>query len=128
MKLANRDFLLWAPRIVGLGLALFLSLFALDAFTDPRGVIATIVALLMGLVPALITLAAVIIGWKHQGIAAIIFLVGAVFYAALALEHPDWIARVETHAHHVSPDRLDHRLHLASLEVATVVLDRELHT
>jgi len=91
MKVENRDIILWAPRIVGLGLALFLSLFALDAFSDPRGMLATIIALLMGLVPALITLAAVLIGWKHQGIAAIIFLVGAVFYAALALDHPDWI-------------------------------------
>jgi hypothetical protein len=91
MKAANRDIVLWAPRIVGLGLALFLSLFALDAFSDPRGLLATVIALLMGLIPALITLAAVAIGWKHQGIAAIIFLVGAVFYAALALDHPDWI-------------------------------------
>lgn len=91
MRVANRDIVLWAPRIVGLGLALFLSLFALDAFSDPRGVLATIIALLMGLIPALITLAAVAIGWRHQRIAAIIFLVGAVFYAVNALEHPDWI-------------------------------------
>jgi hypothetical protein len=91
MKAANRDIILWAPRVIGLGLALFLSLFALDAFSDPRGLLATVIALLMGLVPAMITLAAVLIGWKHQGIAALIFLVGAVFYAALALDHPDWI-------------------------------------
>ena len=91
MKFANRDIVLWAPRIVGLGLALFLSLFALDAFSDPRGVLATIIALLMGLIPALITLTAVLIGWKHQGVAAIIFLVGAIFYAINALEHPDWV-------------------------------------
>lgn len=91
MKFANRDLVLWAPRIVGLGLALFLSLFALDAFSDSRGMLATIIALLMGLIPAMITLAAVGIGWKHEGIAAIIFLVGAVFYAVNALEHPDWI-------------------------------------
>lgn len=91
MKVANRDIILWAPRIVGLGLALFLSLFALDAFSDPRGVLATIIAILMGLIPALITLVAVVIGWKRQGIAAIIFLVGAIFYAINALEHPDWI-------------------------------------
>ena len=91
MKQANRDIVLWAPRVVGLGLALFLSLFALDTFGDPRGVIATIIALLMGLIPALITLTAVAIGWKHEGIASVIFLVGAIFYAVNALEHPDWI-------------------------------------
>jgi len=91
MKVANRDIIVWAPRIIGLGLALFLSLFALDAFSDSRGMLATIIALLMGLVPAIITLVAVVIGWKHEGIAAIIFGVGAIFYAVNALEHPDWI-------------------------------------
>lgn len=91
MRFNNRDVVLWAPRIVGLGLALFLSLFALDAFTDYRGVLATIIAVMMGLVPAIITLAAVLIGWKREGIAAIIFLVGAIFYSANALEHPNWM-------------------------------------
>ena len=91
MKIANRNIVLWAPRIIGLGLALFLSVFAFDAFTDPRGVLATIIALFMGLIPAMITLIAVAIGWKHEGIAAIIFVVGALFYAVSALEHPDWI-------------------------------------
>jgi hypothetical protein len=91
MTVANRDIVLWAPRIIGLGLALFLSLFALDAFTDPRGLLATIIALLMGLIPAMITVVAVAIGWKHQGIAAVIFFVGAIFYAVNALDHPDWI-------------------------------------
>ena len=91
MRFTNRDIVLWAPRVVGLGLALFLSLFALDAFADYRGVLATIIALMMGLVPSIITLATVLIGWKHEGIAAIIFLVGAIFYAANALEHLNWM-------------------------------------
>lgn len=91
MRFTNRDIVLWAPRVVGLGLALFLSLFALDAFVDSRGVLATIIALMMGLIPSIITLAAVLIGWRHEGIAAIIFLVGAIFYAANALEHPNWM-------------------------------------
>ena len=91
MKFANRDIVLWSPRIVGLGVAVFLGLFALDAFTDSHGVLATIIALLMGLIPAMITLAAVAIGWKHEGVAAMIFLAGAIFYALSTLEHPDWI-------------------------------------
>jgi len=31
MKLTTREIIIWAPRIVGLGLALFLSLFGVDA-------------------------------------------------------------------------------------------------
>jgi hypothetical protein len=41
-------------------------------------------------------------------------------------EHPHRVPRVEAHAHHVAPDRLDHSLHLVSLEIAAVVLHRKL--
>ena len=44
------------------------------------------------------------------------------------LEHPHRIARVEAHAHDVAADRLDHHLHLARLEIAAVILHRQLHT
>src|SRR3954464_14589037 len=42
------------------------------------------------------------------------------------LEHPDGIARVEADAHDVAPDRIDHHLHFARLEIAAMILDREL--
>jgi hypothetical protein len=45
----------------------------------------------MGLLPALGVLAAVIIGWKRPGVAAILFAVFAVIYSVSALNHPGWI-------------------------------------
>lgn len=92
MKYSRDDIILWAPRAAGLGLALFLSIFALDAFGEGRGIVGAVVAFAMGLAPALIVLATVIIGWRHEGFAALVFAALTVFYAATTLEHPVWIA------------------------------------
>ena len=94
MKITRAELIVWAPRILVLGLALFLSLFALDAFTENRGIAGAMVAFAMGLLPALAVLATVIVGWKHEGIAATVFAVLTVFYAATTLEHTAWIALV----------------------------------
>jgi hypothetical protein len=90
-KPAGSDLMLWAPRIAGLGLAGFLALFALDSLSNPQGLLETAIAVIMGLVPALGVLAAVIIGWKRPGIAAVLFAVFAVMYSASARNHPGWI-------------------------------------
>jgi hypothetical protein len=90
-KPVSADVVLWAPRIVGLGLAAFLALFALDSLSNPQGILETAIAVIMGLVPALGVLAVVIVGWKHEGIAAALFAVFAVIYSVSALDHPEWI-------------------------------------
>jgi len=94
MRLSNREIALWAPRVVGIGLGLFLSLFALDALTEYRGILATIVAVGMGLLPSLVVLAVVWLGWRRDGIAALIFICLALFYAVSARDHPQWIALI----------------------------------
>jgi len=88
--------ILWAPRIIGLCLAAFLATFALDAFSQGQGLMSGIVGTTMGLVPAVIALVVVLIGWKHEGIAAILFFIGAVFYVVTTREHPGWIAVIAT--------------------------------
>jgi hypothetical protein len=90
-KFTPPEIITWAPRIVGLGLATFLSLFALDVFADGRGLISTTVAFAMGLVPALIVLATVVVGWKHEAFASAVFAGLTVFYALSARDHPSWI-------------------------------------
>jgi hypothetical protein len=91
MTFTSREIIVWAPRVTGLGLATLLSLFALDAFSDGRGIISTTVAFAMGLLPALVVLITVVIGWKHEAVAATIFTGLTIFYAASALNHPSWI-------------------------------------
>jgi hypothetical protein len=96
MRITSRALIIWAPRIVGLGLAAFLSLFALDAFSDGRGLLSTIIAFVMGLVPALMVLSAVIAGWSHERFAAVFFMALAVFYAVLAREHFSWVVLISS--------------------------------
>lgn len=92
MKFTRREIIVWAPRVVGLGLAGFLGLFATDAFMESRGLAGTMVAFAMGLLPAVVVLAVVLIGWKHEGFAGLAFVAMTVFYAMTTLEHPAWIA------------------------------------
>ena len=96
MKIARNDIIHWAPRVVGIGLAVFLALFAADVFIEDRGILGTIVALMMHLVPSIVVVALVFVGWKHEGIAAAGFLALAVLYAATMRERLAWIALVST--------------------------------
>ena len=90
------SFTLWAPRILGLCLAAFLATFALDAFGQDQGIFSGIVGITMGLIPAVIAVITVIIGWRHEGLAAILFFLGAAFYAVTTREHPGWVAVIAT--------------------------------
>jgi hypothetical protein len=83
-------FLLWAPRIAGLGVALFLAVFALDAF-DGRG-FAALPAFLIHLAPSLFVLAAVAVAWRFPLAGAGAFVGIALTYAASVHWRPDWIA------------------------------------
>lgn len=69
----------WTPRILSLVFVGFLSLFALDVFTEYSG-FAVVVPLLIHLIPSLILLALVIVAWKREIVGTITFLGFAVFY------------------------------------------------
>lgn len=88
---SRHELIVWAPRIVGIGLALFLGIFATDVFIENRGIVGTLVAVAMHLIPAIVVLALVLIGWRHEGVAGLCFVALAVFYAATSLENPAWI-------------------------------------
>jgi hypothetical protein len=94
MKISRNDVIHWAPRIVGIGLAVFLAIFAADVFIEDRGILGTIVALMMHLVPSIVVLALVFVGWKHECIAAAGFVALAILYAATMRERLAWIALV----------------------------------
>jgi hypothetical protein len=93
-NISGRDVVIWAPRIIGLGLAGFLGIFALDSLSGPQGILGTAIAVIMGLLPALIVLGAVIVGWKHAAAACGLFVVLTAVYTLSALSHPDWIALI----------------------------------
>jgi hypothetical protein len=66
-----------APHVLGIAIALFLSVFALDAFGE-GGALRNALAFLLHLVPSFIVLAVVIAAWRRN-------LVGATGFIALAI-------------------------------------------
>jgi len=77
--------LFWSPRILAVALAIFLSLFALEAFNQFHGFWRIALAFSMGLVPALIVLAVLAAAWKWEWIGAVAFALLAAIYCANAL-------------------------------------------
>jgi hypothetical protein len=87
-----RALLRWAPRVLGLAVALFFATFALGALQHAHGgVLQIALAAVMHLGPALLALVAVALGWWRPWAGAGAFLALAAGYAALTPERPDWI-------------------------------------
>ncbi len=64
MKTFLNRFVVWAPRILCLLFAGFISLFALDVFEENRGFWNTTLALLMHLIPTGILLLILALSWR----------------------------------------------------------------
>lgn len=79
--------LMWAPRILGIGMALFLALFALDALGPGKPWLGFVIHLL----PTFVVLAVVAASWHRGWIGGIAFIALAVFYATQVPDRPDWI-------------------------------------
>jgi len=80
MTKLSKKVLYWTPRILGIAFAAFVTLFALDVFSEGRGLWDAIVALLMHLIPTAVIVIALIIGWKRELLGAILFIGLALFY------------------------------------------------
>jgi hypothetical protein len=77
---ASRRTLGWAPRLLGIAFALFVSLFALDVFGEGLGLGQTLVALMMHLAPTFAVLIALMAAWRHEWLGALLFpAVGVLF-------------------------------------------------
>jgi hypothetical protein len=83
------------PRILGLALAVFLAVFALDSFTGSAPIATEIAAGVIHLIPAAIALALVAIGWRWPLAGGVGFLAAAALYA-FSVPHGrlDWIAAI----------------------------------
>lgn len=73
----------WLPRILSIGFVLFLSLFALDVFSEYNGW-NIVLPLLMHLVPSFVLLGIALIAWKYDLVGAVAFLGFAIFYIFMA--------------------------------------------
>ena len=79
------------PRILVIMFAAFLSLFALDVFSEGGGLWQTIVAFIIHLIPALIALIVLAIAWRWEFAGDVLLIVLACWYAIMARDHLSWI-------------------------------------
>lgn len=80
MNTSTKRVLFWAPRVLGILFAIFLSLFALDVFGEAYGPWQTIGALLLHLVPTFIVVITLVIARRWEWVGAVLFAALAVFY------------------------------------------------
>jgi hypothetical protein len=91
MRTTNAAVWLWAPRIAGTAISIFFALFALDAF-DGTPLLAALPGFLVHLLPSVLVLGAVVIGWRNPLIGAAALTALAVRYAIAVRWRPGWIA------------------------------------
>lgn len=81
----------WAARILGIGLAVFLGLFALDAFEPGTPPAQAALAFLIHLLPSAVVLVVVASAWRREWIGALAFTGLAIAYAVMVRFHADWV-------------------------------------
>ena len=92
MNRLGERLLFWAPRVLCMLFAAFISLFALDVFGGARGFWTTLAALGMHLIPTAAVVAVTIIAWRHPWVGAIAFFATGLFYSlTVGAKNPIWI-------------------------------------
>ncbi len=75
-----KNFLTWFPRITVIAFALFISLFAGDAFTEGGITWRQLGGFFLHLIPTAITLVLLWVAWKHRMVGGLLFVIwGLVF-------------------------------------------------
>ena len=90
MNTSSKRVLFWTPRILCIIFAMFMSLFALDVFSEGRGFWETILALLIHLIPVYLVVIVLVIAWRREWVGAILFNALAVFYVVWAWGRFPW--------------------------------------
>ena len=84
MKPLSKRLLYWTPRVFTILFAIFISLFALDVFSEGKGFWETVLNLLLHLVPMAIIVGVLVLSWRREWIGAIIYVALAILYVILA--------------------------------------------
>lgn len=82
----------WTPRIAGILIALFVSLFALDVFDMEGTFWQKIGGFILHAMPAIIMLIIVALAWRRAWIGFVVFLLAAIFFLRTLLGTPEgWL-------------------------------------
>jgi hypothetical protein len=76
----GQELLYWAPRALCITCALFVSIFALDVFSEAHGFWQILLALFMHLIPTWLILLLLWVSWRREWIGAVFFIVLAIVY------------------------------------------------
>ncbi len=91
MHPSTRRTLTWAPRVLTILLALFISVFAADAFEGQPDLAHKLVALAMHLIPTALVVVLLVVAWRFEWVGAVAFIALALLYTLRSLAHPQWI-------------------------------------
>jgi len=83
--------LLWSPRILGVMVCLFLSIFALDAFESGKTFQQALPDFAIHITPMLVLLVVVLISWRWAWVGGVVFTSLAAVYVYFARNHISWI-------------------------------------
>jgi len=78
MKKPGRGVWFWAPRILTILVALFLSVFAFDVFEGKKAFLEILAALVLHLIPTFLVVVLLVLAWRRE-------LIGVVAFAGLAI-------------------------------------------
>ena len=85
---------LWAPRLLGIAVCLFLGLFAMDAFSGGKPIPEALGDFGVHVLPVLFLLVVLAFSWRWEWVGGLVFTGIAVAYAYLARDHATWIATI----------------------------------
>ena len=80
MTESTKGVLFWAPRILAILFAIFLSVFALDVFEETKGFLETLTALTLHLIPAFLVVVLLVLAWRWE-------MIGVIGFAGLAISY-----------------------------------------
>jgi len=80
MKKPGRGVWFWAPRILTILVALFLSVFAFDVFEGKKAFLEILAALVLHLIPTFLVVVLLVLAWRRE-------LIGVVAFAGLAIAY-----------------------------------------
>lgn len=70
----------WSPRIAGIFIIFFISLFAMDVFEGDAALGEKLLAFLMHMIPSLVLILLLILAWRWEWIGLVTFLLAALFF------------------------------------------------
>jgi hypothetical protein len=87
----SAQLLVWAPRVLGGLICLFLGMLACDVFGEGKTWLEALPAFVIHVVPAALLCGIVVASWNREWIGGTVFTVVGLAYIGLARERLDWV-------------------------------------